>query len=54
VAANWLHDAALRVGGASSAYAAGQLAQAFDADRRDLRRTWKKEWKRAQRAHRKL
>jgi CHAD domain-containing protein len=54
VAAHRLHEAALRVGTASSGYAAGRLAQAFDADRRDVRRTWKKDWKRAQRAHRRI
>ncbi len=54
VASDWLHDAALRVGDASSGYAAGRLAQSFDVDRSDLRRTWKREWKRARRAHRQL
>lgn len=54
VASEWLHDAALSVDDASSAYAADRLAQAFDADCRDLRRTWTKKWKRAQRAHRRL
>jgi CHAD domain-containing protein len=54
MAADWLHDAALRVGGASNGYAAGRLAQVFDTDRRGLRRTWKKHWKRARRAHRRL
>jgi CHAD domain-containing protein len=54
MATDWLHDAALHAGGASNGYAAGRLAQAFDTDRRDLRRTWKKQWKRARRAHRRL
>jgi CHAD domain-containing protein len=54
MAIDWLHDTALHVGGASNGYAAGRLAQAFDTDRRDLRRTWKKHWKRARRAHRRL
>jgi CHAD domain-containing protein len=54
MAADWLHEAALRVGGASNGYVAGRIAQAFDTDRRDLRRSWKKEWKRARRAHRRL
>jgi len=54
MAADWLHDAALRVGSASSGYVAGRLTQAFDTDRRDLRRTLKTDWKRARRSHRRL
>jgi CHAD domain-containing protein len=54
MAIDWLHDIALQTGNASGGYAAGRLAQAFDTDRRDLRRAWKKQWKRARRAHRRL
>jgi hypothetical protein len=54
MAIDWLHDTALQTGSASGGYAAGRLAQAFDTDRRDLRRAWKKQWKRARRAHRRL
>jgi CHAD domain-containing protein len=54
MATDWLHDAALHAGGVTNGYAAGRLAQAFDTDRRDLRRTWKKQWKRVRRAHRRL
>jgi hypothetical protein len=44
MAADWVHDAALRAGDVSSGFVAGRLAQAFDIDRRDLGRTWKKDW----------
>jgi CHAD domain-containing protein len=54
MAIDWLHDASLHAASASGGYAAGRLAQAFDTDRRELRRTWKKQWKRARRAHRRL
>ncbi len=50
VARAWLHDAACDDADMETAFVAGRMAGAFDADRMRLRARWWREWKRARRA----
>jgi CHAD domain-containing protein len=49
VAREWLHEAARDCADTETAFVAGRMAGAFDADRLHLRARWRRDWKRARR-----